>query len=127
MSIVGLGTDLVAVARVADLLARHGDRFLVRCYGPGERESIAGRAPGERAAAAAARWAAKEAFLKALGGPIRHIPYQAVVVVTGPDGQPGLALSGVAETALAERGGRRVHVSLSHERDFALATVLLEG
>ena len=126
MSILGVGTDIVAVGRMADLLRRHGDRFLARCYGAAERQVIAERAPVARAATAAGRWAAKEAFLKALGGSIAHIPYHDISVVAGPAGAPSLVLTGAAAAAFAACRGRRCHLSISHERDYAVATVLIE-
>lgn len=124
--ILGLGTDIVAIERIADLVARYGDRFVDRCFSPAEKDLAAGRGAG-RNATLAARWAAKEAFLKALGGDVRTIPYRDVEVVRDPRGPVALALYGRAEAALAERGGARVHLSLSHERTHALAVVVIEG
>ncbi|MCB1183029.1 holo-ACP synthase [bacterium] len=127
MSVIGLGTDIVAVARMAALLDRHGERFLARCFSPEERERIAAAPPAERPAVAAARWAAKEAFLKALGGPIGHIGYRQVAVGSDLDGAPRLVLDGAAADALGHRGGRHALVSLSHEREYAVATVIIAG
>jgi len=124
--ILGLGTDIVEVARIADLAARHGDRFLDRCFRPAERALAAARGPAG-AAALAARWAAREAFLKALGGQVSGIPYRDIEVVRAAAGAPSLRLHGRAAEALAARGGRRVHLALSHERAFAVATVVIEG
>lgn len=124
--IVGLGTDVVEVARIADLVARHGARFLDRCFHPAEQDLARRRGPAG-AAALAARWAAREAFLKALGGDVAGIPYRDVEVVRGADGAPTLRLHGRAAAALAARGGRRVHVALSHERAYAVATVVIEA
>ncbi len=126
MSIVGLGTDIVAVGRMADLLSRHGDRFLNRCFAPAEKLDLSGRHATARAMAVAGRWAAKEAFLKALGGEISHIPYHEIRVRNVAGGAPLLTVTGVAAQGLAACGGHRVHLSLSHERDYAVATVLIE-
>jgi len=126
LSIVGIGTDIVAVERVAGLLARHGDRFIARCFRDNERRLFASHAEGDLAAKIAGRWAAKEAFLKALGGRISHIPYRDVSVAAGADGEPVLAVAGKAERALAQRGGARVFLTISHERRYAVATVLIE-
>ena len=79
------------------------------------------------AAAVAGRWAAKEAFLKALGGAIGHIPYRDVGIVRTDSGAPQVELDGAAAAALRARGGHNVHVSISHEREFAVATVVIEG
>ena len=126
MSVRGLGTDIVAVDRMAELMQRHGDRFLQRCFQAQEVEQVHGRREAEQPAMIAGRWAAKEAFLKALGGQIAHIPYRDIAVGQQPGGAPVLEVSGAAKEALAARGGQRVHLSISHERDYAVATVLIE-
>ncbi len=124
MTVVGLGTDIVQVARIADLVARHGSRFLDRVYRPGEQAVLSRTGPAA-AAALAARWAAKEAFVKALGPHATGVPYRDVEVTRGADGVPRLRLHGAAATALARAGAARALVSLSHERDHAVATVIL--
>lgn len=123
---MGLGNDIVAVSRIADLIQRYGDRFLERCYQPEEVAYIRGRGRG-LAAAAAARWAAKEAFLKALNTDVETIPYREIEVVRDPAGPVGLKLHGNAQAAALESGASLWHLSLSHEKEFALATVLLEA
>jgi holo-[acyl-carrier protein] synthase len=124
--IVGIGTDIVAVARIADLVDRYGPRFLDRCFSPEEQRAAARPSPAG-AAALAGRWAAKEAFLKALGQDVRGIPYREVEVVRGPDGPVSLRLSGLAAAALAAAGASRVLVSISHESEVACATVVIEA
>ncbi len=130
MSVVGIGTDIVAVARIAELLDRHGERFLGRCFrmgdphsGGGNWETVAKPSP----VSLAARWAAKEAFLKALGTDVRGIPYRDIEVVKSDLGPVGLVLHGRARDVLAEAGGNRIHLTISHEREFAVASVLIEG
>jgi holo-[acyl-carrier protein] synthase len=118
---MGIGTDLVAIPRMARLLERHGARFLTRCFRPGE---IPG-GPATEAATVAGRWAAKEALLKALGINIRHIPYQDIEVRRSPEGPVSIVLHGLARDALDRRGGGQVHLSISHERDHALAVVII--
>jgi holo-[acyl-carrier protein] synthase len=122
--IVGLGTDIVEVARIAAAVARHGDRFLARCFRPGEL-AAAGRGT-RRAQALGARWAAKEALLKALPGSPAGIGYRQIEVVADPDGAPALRLHGRARAAWQECGSPRLLLSLSHERGHALAVVVLE-
>ncbi len=124
MSIRGLGTDIVSVARIGDLVARHGARFLDRCFRPREQAVLA-RPGAAGAAALAARWAAKEAFIKALGAHGRGVVYRDVEVVRAADGAPTLALHGSAARAFAAAGADRSLVTLSHERDHAVATVIL--
>lgn len=128
MSVSGIGIDIVAVARVEALLRRHGDRFLERCFRPGElRERDAATPEAVFAARVAGRWAVKEAVLKALGGELGAVPYRDVEVGRTPDGAPVVTLHGRAAAALAARGGGRVLASLSHERDQAVGLAVIEG
>jgi holo-[acyl-carrier protein] synthase len=124
--VVGVGTDIVAVSRIAALLARHRERFLRRCF-HAEEVAAAARRGITAPATLATRWAAKEAFLKALGLPLAAIPLREIEVVSDGEHAPGLRLHGRAAAALAEAGGRRVHLSLSHEQDYAVAVVLVES
>jgi holo-[acyl-carrier protein] synthase len=126
VSVLGLGTDIVEVARIARLVEDHGDRFLRRVYQPGELVVLE-RQPAAAAAALAARWAAKEACIKALGAAATGVGYRSIEVVREASGQPRLVLHGPAASALAELGGTDALVTLSHERDHAVATVLLLG
>jgi len=122
---IGVGTDIVAVARIADLLARHGERFSGRCFRPGEIALAQARGPRE-AATMAARWAAKEAFLKSLGLPTEGIAFRDIEVVRDTTGRPTLHLHATAAAALAAAGARRTHLSLSHEDAYAMAVVVIE-
>ncbi|HEV2149272.1 MAG TPA: holo-ACP synthase [Longimicrobiaceae bacterium] len=124
--IVGIGTDLVQVARVWALLERKGDRALRRLFTPAEvARCRGGRSPRE---SFAARFAAKEAFFKALGtGWGRGGAWTEVEVVSAPSGAPSLRLHG-SVAALAEAAGvRRVHLALTHTDELASAYVVLEG
>lgn len=124
MTVLGLGTDLVSVDRIAALVRDHGARFLDRIYRPQEQAVLARR--GRAAdAALAARWAAKEACIKALGPAATGVPYRDIEVVRTVSGQPELQLHGRAAEALAARGATRALVTMSHERQHALATVIL--
>lgn len=123
--ILGLGFDLVSVARIASLLATD-DAFEMRTFTAGEREACAERV--DRAQALAARLAAKEACLKAMGtgwGP--GISFAQVEVISGDGIQPHLRLSGGAEARAREQGIVRIHVTLTHEGSFAAAAVIAEG
>ena len=122
---MGIGTDIVSVKRMADLLQLHGSRFLDRCFRPGDLTiPHAGGQP--EPSHLAGRWAAKEAFLKALGTDVRGIPYRDIEVRKSPGGPVSIALHGKALTAVNRVGGQRVHLTISHEREYAVATVLLE-
>ncbi|MBA3686166.1 MAG: holo-ACP synthase [Planctomycetes bacterium] len=124
--IVGLGTDLVAVARIAAAHLRHGQRFLDKVYDCAEVDyCLAAREPGERLAA---RWAAKEACMKALGtGWARGVSFAQIALLPDPDGgAPRLRLTGAALTRAHALGADRWWCSVSHSDGFAVATVILE-
>ncbi len=122
---VGIGIDVVAVARIAALLAKHGDRFRWRCFRAQELALARQRKQGE-AAALAARWAAKEAFLKALGRSTAGISLRDIEVRRPAGGPPSLQLHDTAAAALRTVAGATVHLSLSHEDEVAVAVVLVE-
>jgi holo-[acyl-carrier protein] synthase len=121
---IGVGIDIVAVARIAALLDRHGARFVARCFRSAEARYADGRGRG-RAGAYAARWAAKEACLKALGPAAAGVRPRDIEVGRDGSGPPRLRLHATAAAALAAAGGRDIHVSLSHERDYAVAAVVI--
>ena len=125
MSILGLGTDIVSILRIADLLQKHGDRFLKRCFLPGEIAWAQSRGLG-MTASLAGRWAAKEAFLKALGRSVGHIPYGDIEVERSSEGPISLRLHGRAAEALQQLGAVTCLVTISHEREFATATVVIQ-
>lgn len=110
---------------MADLLERHGARFMDRCFREGEVILPAGEDLPEPVHLAG-RWAAKEALLKALGTDVRGIPYRDIEIRPSPAGPVGLVLHEKALAAANRSGGRRIHLSISHEREFAIATVLVE-
>lgn len=128
MSLRGIGIDVVDIARVEGLLQRHGDRFLARCFRPGELQLAPdGGVRADFAAHVAGRWAVKEACLKALGGDLRGIPYADIEVRRENGGAPRVALHGRAAAAHAARGGGRILASLSHERNAAVGLVVIEA
>jgi holo-[acyl-carrier protein] synthase len=124
--ILGIGIDLLETERMARALSRHGERLERRVFTAVEREQC--RARADRVLALAARFAAKEACLKALGtGWAQGLGLNEVEVVREADGRPVLQLHGAA----AERARRlavcRVHVSLTHQAGMAGAVVVLEA
>ncbi len=124
--IYGLGIDLVKVARLAAAIARHGDRFLARVFTP--REIAYCQRRRGRDSAFALRFAAKEAFSKALGVGLRQggIRWREVEVVPNPLGKPELQVSGRAAELCERVGISHMHLSLTDENDQALAVVILE-
>src|ERR1039458_3921492 len=102
--IIGIGSDLIDIRRVAKVIERHGDRFLDRIFTDAERARAERRAKNEKMVAAtyAKRFAAKEACSKALGTGIRRgVWWRDMGVVNLPSGRPTLALTGGAERRLA--------------------------
>ena len=125
--ILGVGIDLVDVARAARMLEAKGERALARLCT--EREADYVRAHPTAAASFAARLAAKEAAYKALAGAeeARGIGWREVEVERASDGRPTLLLTGNALSRANAMGVRRVHVSLTHTHTSAGAVVVLEG
>lgn len=124
MAIIGTGVDLERVAAIERAIERHGRRFLDRIYTPAEAAYCTSRARGGQSFTA--RFAAKEAFRKALGAP-PGIRWRDIEVVRAPSGAPSLCLHGEAAVSAARRGVTHLHLSLSHSGEFAIAMVTLEG
>lgn len=123
--VVGLGLDLVDVARIRKMLERKGDHALRRLFTDGERDYATKR--HDPAMHLAARVAAKEAAFKALSGSelARGVGWKEIEVVPGWDG-PTLAFHGLAQRRAEELGVTRVHVTMSHTATTAGAVVVLE-
>lgn len=126
MAVVGLGTDLAQVSRFRRLLVPEKKAVIERLFTPGEIEYC--RSRKDPAAHFAARFAAKEAFLKALGLGLRlGLSWQDMDVVRDRWGRPSLELAGRAAALLRERKITGVSLSYSHDGDYAVASVILEG
>ena len=124
--IYGIGTDIADCARVGSIYAKHGHHFVKNILTPTELERLAElRKPDEFIAG---RWAAKEAFSKALGtGMCAECAFVEIEVLTDERGKPFINLyAATAETA-KRLGITRIHVSISHERELATAFVILEA
>jgi holo-[acyl-carrier protein] synthase len=122
----GIGTDIVEVGRLERATRRHGRVFLTRLFTPAEIEYCDSQLRCFESYAA--RFAAKEAFLKALGtGGRDGISWQEVEVVRESRGRPELALTGNALEAAHRIGAQKVFLSLSHTRGLATAVAVLEG
>lgn len=125
--IVGVGSDLVEIARVRSIHVRFGARFVARLLGP--QEQVAFARQSDPAPFLAKRFAAKEAALKALGTGLQAgIRWADVQVVNGDFGQPQLLWQGEAARRLSAFGPAvRALVSISDEREHALAFVVIEA
>jgi holo-[acyl-carrier protein] synthase len=123
--IYGVGNDVVEIGRIEKALARFGERFARRILCESELRRFSGhRKP---AAYLAKRFAAKEAFTKALGTGIRApANWHGVWVKNLPSGKPVLEYSVALRSLLEKRGVTGAHLSLSDEREMAFATVILE-
>jgi holo-[acyl-carrier protein] synthase len=126
MTIIGLGVDLVRVSRFGTLLEKQKRAVLERLFTPGELAyAFAKKDPSPHLAA---RFAAKEAFLKALGLGLRQgLNWQQIEVVADSLGKPSLVLSGKAAEIMLQQGANSCLLSYSHDGDYATATVILEG
>ncbi len=129
--IIGLGSDLCNIERLARVLEKYGERFEQRCFTEIERAK-ATRRPFTKAGTLAKRFAAKEAFSKAIGtGFSRGVFIKDIGVVNTPSGAPTLALTGGAAARLAEMTpaghSMRVHLTLTDDHPWAQAFVILEA
>jgi holo-[acyl-carrier protein] synthase len=124
--IVGIGTDVVSIERIAGVLERHGDRFLDRILTPEERHRY--DRTKSKASHLAKRWAAKEAFSKAIGTGI-HPPFTWKSIGVGRDGKgkPVVVPSPAMAQHLRQLGVTGAHVSLTDDAGVAVAFVVLEG
>ena len=123
--VLGVGTDLIEIARIEKSVTRFGDHFLDRVFTPGEIAYC--RQKKHAAESLAARFAAKEAGAKALGtGISRGIIWKEIEVRRNPGERPTLHLSGRAAERASQMGVNRLSLSLSHSRDVAFAVVIAE-
>lgn len=124
--ILGLGVDLVSVARVAAVLDRQGEAFARKVLGDGEMVEFAASASTARFLAK--RFAAKEAFAKALGTGIgAAAKWHDIRVVHDQLGRPDYQLGGSAAQSFRQRGATSHHLSLSDEQEHVVAVAVLEG
>ena len=111
-----LGLDIIRVDRIREALERFGDRFAGRVLTPAESRYVRNRPE-----TFAGRWAAKEAVSKVLGLGVRGIGWRDIEIERLPTGQPAVVLHGRAAVRATQLGIERVAVSITHEREYALA------
>lgn len=121
--IFGIGIDVVHVSRMERWKKIPG--LLERYFDPVELQAALERGNGA-SLSLAARFAAKEAFGKALGNGLAGMVLKDIMVKNRHNGQPEIIVSGTALAALEKSGAERIHLSLTHERDNAIAMVVLE-
>ena len=123
--IVGTGVDLAEVHRIKASIDRYGEKFINRIFTPLEIAYVERKA--NRFERYAARFAAKEAGMKALGtGMRRGVRWQDFEVVSLPSGRPTLQLHGVARTIADAMGVKSINLSLTHTAELAMAQVIFE-
>ncbi|MBW1801533.1 MAG: holo-ACP synthase [Deltaproteobacteria bacterium] len=123
--IYGIGIDLVNINRMESVLKRWGERFIERVFTEEEAGVCLGRA--RSASCFALRFAAKEAFSKALGlGMRRGIRWRDIEVIHSPAGKPGLRLKGRSSAICEEEGITGRHLSLSDDGEYGIGMVILE-
>ena len=115
------GVDIIEIPRVRLVLARYGQRFLERIFTDGEIAYCRGRAPN-----LAARFAAKEATMKALGTGVRGVGWKDIEVARRESGAPHILLHGRAEKRAQRLGVEEISLSLSHSQEYAVAFVVAE-
>ena len=124
--IIGIGTDVVSIERIAGVLERHGERFVKRVLTAEEQRRY--HATQQKASHLAKRWAAKEAFSKAIGTGI-HPPFHWRAIGVGRDekGKPLVVPGPEMAAHLESMGVTRAHLSLTDDAGVAMAFVVLEG
>jgi holo-[acyl-carrier protein] synthase len=123
MKIFGIGIDVVEVERIASAIERHGEPFLAKIFTPAERGYCESRK--NPAMHYAARFAAKEAAVKAIGTGIgANAGLQDLEVIHDEAGAPKLRISGAAEAFARHHGITEIQISLTHARDYAAANAI---
>jgi len=121
--IVGLGTDIVEIVRIADMIDRHGESFLNRVFTPDEIRHCRKRRYCNEAFAG--RWAAKEAVMKVLGtGFVPGIHWRDIEVLARTSGQPYINIQGGAGDHARRLGIDEILITISHCRAYATATAI---
>ncbi|EAY57200.1 MAG: Holo-[acyl-carrier-protein] synthase [Leptospirillum sp. Group II 'C75'] len=123
MSLVGIGTDIVSIRRIEDLICRFGERFLDKVF---TREEV--RESGGKPEYLAGRFAVKESVLKALGTGLQGgVRWKDIETLTLPNGMPYIRSQGRVQSLAESRGAGEFWVSLTHDREQAIAFVVLTG
>ena len=116
------GVDLIEIARIEEVIARHGKHYLERIFTPAELEYC-----GKRAESLAGRFAAKEAVAKALGTGIGDVTWKEIEILGDEQHAPALTLHGMAENRARELGLTNWSVSISHSQSHSVAFVVAVG
>lgn len=123
--IIGTGIDIVKNQRIERLIKKYGERFLQKIYLASEIQYCSKQA--NYAASYAARFAAKEALLKALGTGMRNNSWQDIEILNNDLGKPEVKLYNKTAEQAAEMNVEKIFLTISHEKDFSIAQIILEG
>ena len=123
--IKGTGIDIVRVERIEDIITRWNDRFLTKVFTEAEREYCDDKpCPAQHYAV---RFAAKEAAFKMLGSGMRNVSWHDINIKKDHLGKPIVKLTGNASQKADQMGIEKIHISLSHEKEYAVAQLIGEG
>ncbi len=123
--IIGNGIDLVEISRIRKMVDRFGDNFISKVFTDNEQSEA--RLRRDPAIYYAGRWAAKEAVSKTLGCGIGgRCSWLDIEVCNTPTGRPEVTMSGNGYKTMRQLGGKRMHISVSHEASYAIASAILE-
>lgn len=124
--IIGIGTDIVEVFRIEAMIGEHGESFIEKIFTDQEKgESLKRQDPAQYFAG---RWAAKEALSKALGcGFGAQCSWRDINIINAPNGRPEMTLEGNALETSNKLGINHIHLSISHEKHYACASVVVES
>ena len=126
MQLLGIGTDIVQLSRIEDLYVQFGDKFLARILSPYELNIIQNN--DHKISYLAKRFAAKEAVAKALGtGMGKFMAFTEISIENTPEGKPIVVLLGKAKTYADSNGVREIAITLSDEKEYAVAFAIALG
>ena len=123
--IIGIGVDIVEIARITKSIKRWGPRFASKILGPEELQVFADRL--EQSSLVARQFAAKEAISKSLGTGMRGIAFSDIEVLRDPAGAPFVTLSANGNKLLQSKGIGTLHISISDENEYAIAYAVAES
>ncbi len=124
--IIGIGTEITECLRIARMIERHGEQFIDRVYTPAEVRYCQGRPRSTQHFAA--RWAAKQAVVKALGvGSVRGLTWTEIEIRRDETGRPAVAVRGAIKDLIERQGVSEIQVTFSHCRTHATAYALVMG
>lgn len=124
--IVGMGVDIVQNDRIREIINKWGEKFLSKIFTSMEIDFISKR--GQNIQRYAANYAVKEALVKALGTGFRNgINFHSIQVRHNKLGKPWTELLGTTKSFAKQKGVSKIHTSISHEKNYSVAVVLLEG